>query len=467
MIQTQWPRYLITFSCLSVAAFIAFRDGPKQITPTFSIKKERTLKKNDGTDPTHNNDVDNDDDGPDTENPESEGIESEDHDLSSEEALEERSAPSFPQKESLTLCLKKGGTLSSLIQQAGFSRKTADTMARKLAKHINLRTLQVGQEVIIECATQQPGQEPTLNSLTLQPNHNTCIFLTLDEKGEFQATKQHVKLTKELVFVEGTVQRSFYQAAFKAGIPSNIIKNATYALSHGVNFKHGVTLGDPFEIAYEVQKNEKNQVVQVGELKYISISPRGKLHQVYYYKNRTGHKGFYTASGESIVRSQFALPFKGKRPRISSHYGYRIHPIKNRRIFHKGVDYAAGHGTPVVAAAAGCVEFANWHGGYGRCVVISHDNSFKTRYGHLSHCNVRVGQYVKQGDVIGRVGATGVASGPHLHYEIMKNGHHTNPLNIKYMPTAKLLGKDLVHFNQYKRSLHTQVAMLSGKASHN
>lgn len=457
MEKSKLHRYFITISCLSVATFIAFKNPEKVY---LNAKQQEIKIEDDEVEPEESNI----NDGPESDiaSPESDSFEGKKStNVSIEENIEEEN---YPKEEVLTLTLERGSNLSDLLRNAGFSRSVSAKISRKLGKVVNLRALRSGQEFIIDLTKDKDGSEPKLNSLTFQANQTTCVALTCDINGKYKASKQNIKLTKELVCIEGKVNGSFYQSAFKDGVPGNIIKNSTQALSHGVNFKHGIKENDPYQVVYEVQKNEKGQVVRVGELKYIAISVKGKFYQVYNYKSSRGSSNYYTSTGESIMRSQFKLPISNSvKKRISSKYGYRIHPIKKRRVFHKGVDYAVRYGTPIIAAASGYVEMSKWHGGYGRCILIRHDNGFKTRYAHLSKYKVRSGQYVNQGQVIGLVGTSGSSTGAHLHFEVIKNGRLKNPLSVKYVSSNKLTGRDLSGFNKYKRSIHTQVAMANYK----
>lgn len=226
--------------------------------------------------------------------------------------------------------------------------------------------------------------------------------------------------------IKGTIHNNFYVDARKLSIPVRVIDKVIKSLSSKIDFRRSLKKGDQFEIAF----NSKNELI------YSKIKTKRKQASVYKF----GKEGYFFENGEKVdglrPGGTFAPPIKG-RMRVSSPFGLRIHPVTKRYKRHTGVDLAANHGTPVYAIYDGVVTRASRYSGYGKCVDIKHKNGYASRYAHLSRFAVRPGAKVRKGQLIAFSGASGVATGPHLHLELARNNVNLNPLRVKMIPAEK------------------------------
>lgn len=239
--------------------------------------------------------------------------------------------------------------------------------------------------------------------------------------------------------VKGTIRNNFYVDARKLSIPVRVIDKVIKSLSSKIDFRRSLKKGDQFEIAFSKD----------NRLLYSKIKTRNRQASVYKF----GKEGYFLDNGTRVGSSksdgQFAPPIRGKM-RVSSPFGVRIHPITRVRKKHNGVDLAAGHGTPIYAIYDGVVTRASRYSGYGKCVDIKHKNGYASRYGHLSRMVVRLGSKVRKGQLIAYSGATGAATGPHLHLELARNNVNVNPLSVRMMPGKEQHVSNRRQFNSLK-----------------
>ena len=352
----------------------------------------------------------------------------------------------------------KGDTLGSLLTNIGITREEADKATKALKKVVNLTSLKIGQAIDVRFKQENNQGDSHLISISIKPNLEHEVVLQKNTQGQFNAIKNTVPLTRVLKRIEGNVQSNFYSAALKNGAPSNIVKEAVSALSFNMNFQHGIQKGAPYEILFEVFHDKEGNLVKTGDLKYVALASSGTLHRVYHYKTKSS-AGYYNAKGESVVRSLLQTPIDPSKMRVTSKFGLRQHPIMGYTCQHKGVDFGAPAGTDVMSAGDGVVLKAGYSGNYGLLVRIKHSGGYETVYAHLSKLGtgIRPGAVVRQKQIIGKVGSTGRATGPHLHHEVIHNNVHINPQSIKQLPTSKLAGKELAQFNLVKKEIETQI----------
>ena len=362
-----------------------------------------------------------------------------------------------------TVQINSGDTLASVLTKLEIPKKDIEAINKSLKGHFNPRDLKAGQTFSVKYKQDQGNVQ--LLSVEFKPTLEYEIVSQKTAQGYFKAQKKIVELKRVLKRFDGTINASFYSAALKLGIPAAIVKEAITALSYTVNFQHGIKAGDPFELLYVEYQDAKGNRVKTGELKYISVVAKGQLHRIYSYTPNGSSRGYYNARGESVIRSLLQTPIDSSRMRVTSKFGSRVHPIKGFRRDHKGIDFGAAHGTIVMAAGDGIVVKAGYFGDYGNYVRIRHAGGYETVYAHLSKISsgIRVGVSVKQRQVIGNVGATGLATGPHLHHEVIYKNVHINPQTIKALPTTQLAAKDIQKFNQIKREIETQIVGLPMK----
>ena len=252
-------------------------------------------------------------------------------------------------------------------------------------------------------------------------------------------------LTKKIVFSEGTIKSSLYASAVKNNIKPNIIIEFARLYGFQVDFQRDIRKNDSFQILYEIYVDETNEVFNTGKIIYANLMLRGQSNQLYYYpiKKFVGH---YDENGKSIKKALMKTPINGAR--LSSSFGMRKHPILGFNKMHRGTDFAAPIGTPIMASGDGIIIKAGWCGGGGNCVKIKHNTTYQTVYAHMSKfSNLAIpGSRVKQGQIIGYVGSTGMSTGPHLHYEVIENGKKINSQKLKLPPGKSLKGKNREDF---------------------
>ena len=244
-------------------------------------------------------------------------------------------------------------------------------------------------------------------------------------------------LQKKMVLKEGVIKYSLYKSATKENINPNIIIEFARLYGFQVDFQRDIRKNDSFQLVYEIFVDETGKIFETGNIIYANLILRGQNNQLYYFpkKNFDGH---YDENGKSIKKALMKTPINGAR--LSSSFGMRKHPILGYNKMHRGTDFAAPSGTPIMASGTGVVTRARWCGGGGNCVKIRHNSTYETIYAHMKAFakGIKEGRKVKQGQIIGYVGSTGLSTGPHLHYEVIVNGKKVNSQKLK-LPSGKIL----------------------------
>lgn len=285
-------------------------------------------------------------------------------------------------------------------------------------------------------------------------------FLMEKVDGAFELREQPADNHAHIRVGSGLISSSLFAAVDKAGLPSSIASQIIDIFSSHIDFHRDLHKGDRFTVVYESGQDESGKT-QIGRILAVEFLNKGKAHRAVYFQMEDGEGDYYTPAGESLRRPFLLAPLKFSR--ISSGFAKaRYHPILKKWRAHRGIDYAAPTGTPIMATANGIVEFKGWQNGYGNLIVLKHDAQYSSAYGHLSRFskNLQAGKRIKQGDVIGYVGATGMATGPHLHYELRVNGVQRDPSKI-VMPAAQPIGKKYrVAFHRQTKTLLMQLDLL-------
>jgi murein DD-endopeptidase MepM/ murein hydrolase activator NlpD len=262
-----------------------------------------------------------------------------------------------------------------------------------------------------------------------------------------------LKLNKKIIYNENVILQSLYKAATDQNIPPNTIIEFARIYGFQVDFQRDIRKGDKFQIMYEIFIDKEDKIIQTGEILFANLKLSGQDNSLYYFdkKNVQGH---YNKNGKSVQKALMKTPINGAR--LSSSFGMRKHPIDGFNKMHRGTDFAAPMGTPIMASGNGIVKKAGWCGGGGNCVKIKHNSTYETVYAHMSKFSrgIKKGVRVKQGQTIGYVGSTGKSTGPHLHYEVIVNGKRVNSQKLK-LPSGKILkGKDRELFETNKIKLN-------------
>ena len=328
----------------------------------------------------------------------------------------------------------KGDTLSTLFEKVGLPATAVHEVLASDKQAKQFSQLKRGQKLEFELTPE--GQ---LTSLHSKVSDVETITLTKNDKG-FAFNRVTTKPIVRTAYAHGVINSSLSQSAARAGLSHSMTMDMASVFGYDVDFAQDIRQGDEFDVIYE-QKVVNGKAVGTGPILSARFTNRGKTYTAVRYTNKQGNSSYYTADGNSMRKAFIRTPVDFAR--ISSKFSMgRKHPILNKIRAHKGVDYAAPRGTPIKAAGDGKVLLAGRRGGYGNTVIIQHGNTYRTLYGHMQGFakGVKTGGSVKQGQVIGYIGTTGLSTGPHLHYEFQVNGVHVDPLGQK-LPMADPIAK--------------------------
>ena len=341
--------------------------------------------------------------------------------------------------------LRRGDTLLDLLAEAGIARDQAHAAIGSLREVADLRRLPIGQRLALQLDT-AAGAPPLLARLVLPVSAATEVHLVRAADGSFAASSIERLLRREVAAVAAPIEDSFYAAGSKAGLPHATLAEMIKLLSWDVDFQRDIQPGDRLEAVYLRQLNEADELAGDPELQFAGLATGDRLLEAYRFVPTGEVAAFFDRDGRPLRKWLLRTPVDGAR--LSSSFGLRRHPVLGFTRMHKGIDFAAPSGTPVLAAGAGVVEFAGRNRGYGNYVRLRHNREFATAYAHLSRLasGLAPGRRVGQGEVIGYVGATGLATGPHLHYELLQAGAQVNPLALKAAAADPLRGEELRRF---------------------
>ena len=356
-----------------------------------------------------------------------------------------------PEVKDDVLIVEKGDNFIGILQKLGMEYAEASQAADSLKKAgFDVRSLRAGQKINITKTVDMPfGELLSVDKIVIEPNIGIKYIVTRNEDEKYVAEAEQQEMINENKVVSGVVDRSTLSAAMSnVGIPQNIVSNFTNIFRYKVNFRSDIHMGDGFKILYDRKMTADGRVFKNGNILYAELTLGKKKVALYRYKDSTGNVDYYDEKGMALKRGLVRKPLEFSSARISSRFGWRRHPILKQRILHSGVDYAAPMGSRIYASGDGVVKRAQWAGGYGRYVVIRHNSEYSTGYAHMSGFarGIRPGVRVKQGQVVGYVGSTGRSTGPHLHFEVIKNGKKVDPLKIQAATGNNLTGKELQRF---------------------
>lgn len=349
--------------------------------------------------------------------------------------------------------VEKGDSLSSLFSKAGLSNAVMYKALETLSKEDQNKFTRLNLGQRLEFTLNDAGD---LLSLSTKPDILNTYALAKQDSG-YVFTHNAIKPTYKKVYAYGSINSSLFAAADKAGIPHAMIMEIANAFGYDIDFALDLRKGDQFDVIFE-QKLVNGKVVGSGNLLAARFTNRGKEFTVVRYTNNKKIASYYRADGTSMQRAFIRTPVDFTR--ISSKFTMgRYHPVLNKIRAHKGVDYAAPTGTAIRAAGNGKIVSIGWKGGYGNAIVIQHGKTYSTLYGHMSKFapGLKVGSYVKQSQTIGYVGMTGLATGPHLHYEFRVNGKHVDPLSVKLPMADPLSAKEKERFLKISKPLISEL----------
>ena len=330
--------------------------------------------------------------------------------------------------------ISSGETFESILNGYSIDKEEINQIRKKLSKKINLNKLKTNQKVkfTLDQSTN------LIKEFIFQVSNTEKIYLSRDIKtDQFNSKILVTKLKKRIIYNENIILQSLYKSAVSKDVPPNIIVEFARIYGFQVDFQRDIKKRDNFQIMYEILVDDSGKLIETGNILYANLKLSGENNSLYYF-NKKDSEGHYDKSGKSVKKALMKTPINGAR--LSSPFGMRKHPIDGFNKMHRGTDFAAPKGTPIMASGDGVVKKAGWCGGGGNCVVIKHNSTYQTVYAHMSKFaqGVRSGVRVKQGQTIGFVGSTGKSTGPHLHYEVIVNGKRINSQKLK-LPSGKIL----------------------------
>jgi murein DD-endopeptidase MepM/ murein hydrolase activator NlpD len=352
-------------------------------------------------------------------------------------------------REARTLAVTRGETLGLLLRRAGASGLEAERAVRTVALTYNPRDIRPDQEVTVYF--ENAGAEAQLQGLSFRSEPGAAITVNRLADGEFRARQVFMPVTFEVARVAATIESSLYQSALAGGATDREVSQLADVFAYDVDFQRDIFPGDKFEIVFERFRDDEGRTVKTGDLLFVSLDARGKPKSFYRFQAPgDAQPDWYNPEGKSARKFLMKTPINGAR--LSSGFGMRRHPILGYSKLHKGVDFAAPTGTPIMAAGDGVLVKVGILGGYGNYVRVRHLDGYETAYAHMSRFarNMRAGVRVSQGQVIGYVGSTGRSTGPHLHYEVLYKGAHINPMSLRVPTGRNLAGEALKKFNAEK-----------------
>ena len=330
--------------------------------------------------------------------------------------------------------INSGETFDKILEDYLIDNQEITKIKQSLKKKVNINKLNTNQ--IIEFRLDKTNNK--IVEFTYQISNTQKIYLKRNvENDKFNEKILSIKLDKEIVYRENIILQSLYKAAIDEYIPANIIIEFAGIYGFQVDFQRDIRKQDKFQIMYEIFMNEKKEIIETGKILYANLKLSGQDNNLYYF-DKEGSEGHYDKNGKSVKKALMKTPINGAR--LSSPFGMRKHPIDGYNKMHRGTDFAAPMGTPIMASGDGIVKKAGWCGGGGNCVKIKHNSTYETVYAHMSKFarGIKNGVRVKQGQTIGYVGSTGKSTGPHLHYEVIVNGKKVNSQKLK-LPSGKIL----------------------------
>ena len=331
-----------------------------------------------------------------------------------------------------TYRLKSGEGLATLLRRAGYERADAAAAIDAVSGRASLRSLPVGLEV-----------RAARDAFAFTTRNGRDIFAIRDPEEGWIAFTAIRPVERYLAYAQGVIDDSIYRAASANDIPDPALAEYIRVMGFSVDFQREIRSGDAFELLYEQQTDQITGEVVTTNLHYAGLMLSGKQLGFYRYDHDGSRVGWYDREGNSAARTLIRTPISGAR--LSSSFGMRKHPISGYNSMHRGVDFAAPTGTPIIAAGSGVVSEAGWYGSYGRYIRIRHNSTYDTAYAHMSRIarGITPGARVEQGQVIGYVGSIGRSTGPHLHYKILVNNRKVNPLTVS-LPTGERIPPELL-----------------------
>ena len=333
--------------------------------------------------------------------------------------------------------IKKGDTIQKILQQYKIQNNEIQTVINQYKKYGNPNRLLVGNKIDIIVEKILPANKNLLLKFSVPMTKSTTIEITKDSENKIVSKKIITKLYKKKILSENIISKNLYSSAIEVNINPDTIIEFARIFGFEIDFQRDIRKNDYFKILYEKYFDENGEFIKSGSIIYAHMSVNGREITLYKFGSDKSYSYFDT-NGKSVEKALMKTPINGAR--LSSPFGKRKHPILGYNKMHQGTDFAAPSGTPIMASGTGTITRAKWCGGGGNCIKIKHNSTYETVYAHMKSFakGIKVGKKVRQGQIIGYVGSTGISTGPHLHYEVIINGKKVNSQKLK-LPSGKIL----------------------------
>ena len=346
--------------------------------------------------------------------------------------------------------ISSGETFDKILNNYSIPNEEINQIKKKLNSDYDINNLKPNLEIKI---TIDQSNNKKITSFLFPVSRTEKIQLTRNlDNNLFEKKIIITNLNKKIVFKEGKITQSLYKTAIDLKVQPNVIIEFARIYGFQVDFQRDIRKNDNFQIMYEVFEDDDGKIFETGNIIFADLKLSGKNNALYYFEKK-GSEGHYDENGKSVEKALMKTPINGAR--LSSAFGMRKHPIDGFNKMHRGTDFAAPMGTPIMASGSGLITRARWCGGGGNCIKIKHNSTYETIYAHMKNFarGIKEGIRVKQGQIIGYVGSTGKSTGPHLHYEVVVNGKKVNSQKLK-LPSGKTLkGKEREIFEVEKIKL--------------
>jgi len=365
-----------------------------------------------------------------------------------------------PRYEKIIIKVKSGDNFQKILNQIEIQSSEKQKILKEVLKKKSVSNLLKGQKIIFKIDKRKSKK---IIELLVEMSKTRSILYSLNESTDkFQYKEIQKSLKRVVSYKESTISNSLYESSIKNGIQPNVIIDFARVYGFQVDFQRDIWKNDSFQLMYEIFLDDNKRIVETGNIIYANLNLQGKDLPLYGFKTKEGYD-YFDNFGKSIKKSLMKTPINGAR--LSSSFGMRKHPILGFNKMHRGTDFAAPEGTPIMASGDGKIVRARWCGGGGNCIKIKHNSTYSTVYAHLSKFAriAKEGNRVRQGQIIGYVGSTGMSTGPHLHYEVIENGKKVNSQTLK-LPSGKILkGKERERFEIEKIKIEvTKSELIAG-----
>jgi len=333
--------------------------------------------------------------------------------------------------------IKKGETIGKILKKYKIENKQIQGVINQYKKYGRANELLVGNKIDLVIEKNIKQDRNSISKFFIPITKSTSIEIKKDEFGKLQSKKIITKLYKKVTLAQNTIKNNLYSAAVASKINPDTIIEFARIFGFEIDFQRDIRKNDYFKIVYDRYLDETGKFIKSGTIRYAFMSVNGREIALYKFGEDKDY-GYFDMNGKSVEKALMKTPINGAR--LSSPFGMRKHPISGFNKMHRGTDFAAPLGTPIMASGSGTITRAKWCGGGGNCIKIKHNSTYETIYAHMKSFakGIKVGKKVRQGQIIGYVGSTGISTGPHLHYEVVVNGKKVNSQKLK-LPSGKVL----------------------------